>query len=179
MRHALFLIVFCIISVALHADPPDPLKGKVWVLNPKMSDEFGPEGPDPNVFNVYTRDRSWDRTATFDPKAIRAEKDTTNEGNYFLTMNPLWYYEDEIFTKESIGRTFYFAGGAMDTKNLQTYGYFEVRLRPSDFPFGSGVFMNSRGNPTTICEEKYATELDIIEKHGLYRPRSRAARRFF
>lgn len=166
------LLVFTMISMphSLKADPPDPPVGKVWVLNPLMSDEFGPIGPNTDVFNIYTRDRSWDRTAAFDPKAIRMEKDSADDTNYFLTMNPLWYYEDEVFTKESIGRTFTFAGGAMDTKNLQTYGYYEVRIRPSDFPFGSGVFMNSRGNPATVCEENYSTELDIIENMGYTGP---------
>ncbi|MGQ1785060.1 T9SS type A sorting domain-containing protein [Saccharicrinis sp. GN24d3] len=170
MKKILQALMFYVVSISLHAGPPDPPAGKVWILNPLMSDEFGPQGANPDVFNVYTKDRSWGRTAAFDPKAIRAEQDPDNDSNYFLTMNPIWYYEDEVWHSDKLDRTFTFAGGALDTKNLQTYGYFEVCIRPSDFPMGSGVFMNSRQITATECLDKYSTELDLIENMGYTGP---------
>ncbi|WP_162555606.1 T9SS type A sorting domain-containing protein [Reichenbachiella versicolor] len=161
--------LLCLISISTLADPPTPPPGKVWVLNELMSDEFGPEGPNLDVWNVYGHDRSWDRTSAFDPKVLGVEKEPGTD-NYILTLNPIWYYEDEVWTHPSTGRTYQFSGAALDTKHRETYGYYEIRIRPSDFPFGSGVFMNSRGNPAIACDDRYASELDLIENMGYTGP---------
>ncbi|MBD0403271.1 T9SS type A sorting domain-containing protein [Flammeovirga sp. EKP202] len=152
----------------LMADPPDPPAGKVWVLNHAMSDEFDANSPNTDKWRLFDKADSWGRTAAFDKRILAPVKDP-NSDNYYMSMNPMWYYEDERFPRGN-GKDYYFAGGGMDTKVLQTYGYFEVRVKPSDFPMGSGVFMNSRGTTTDDCNTKYATELDIIENMGYTGP---------
>lgn len=145
----------------LNAQTPTPPPGKVWVLNREMSDEFGPGGPG-DIWDVYDKADSWDRTAAFDRRVQEIQPVEENgEVNYVLAMNPMWYDEEDIFTKN--GRTYYFAGGGMRTKANTTYGYMEVRIKPSDFPMGSGVFMFSRDYTPGECGEVYHTELDIIE----------------
>ncbi|MFY0626573.1 MAG: T9SS type A sorting domain-containing protein [Reichenbachiella sp.] len=167
-KYKISILLFLVIAKVSFAEPPVPPAGKVWVLNQVMSDEFDANSPDIEKWKVFDKGDSWDRTAAFDKRVHEAVKDPESD-NYFLTMNPMWYYEDERFTSSG-GRTYKFAGGGMDTRNLQTYGYFEVRIKPSDFPMGSGVFMNSRGTSSDICNEKYATELDIIENMGFTGP---------
>ncbi|WP_044204235.1 T9SS type A sorting domain-containing protein [Flammeovirga sp. OC4] len=152
----------------LMADPPDPPAGKVWVLNHAMSDEFDANSPNTDKWRLFDKADSWGRTAAFDKRILAPVKDP-NSDNYYMSMNPMWYYEDERFPRGN-GKDYHFAGGGMDTKVLQTYGYFEVRVKPSDFPMGSGVFMNSRGTTTDDCNTKYATELDIIENMGYTGP---------
>lgn len=163
-RIALFyslLLGFMLLGVvSLMAQPPKPPAGKVWVKIPAMSDEFDAHSPDTEKWRVFDQGDSWDRTSAFD-KRIHEVIHEPKTNNYFLTMNPMWYYEDEQFTKGD--RTYLFAGGGMDTRAMATYGYFEVRLKASNFPMGSGVFMNSRKTSSDICDEKYHTELDIIE----------------
>lgn len=168
IRQSATIFLFFLAIASAHADPPDPPPGKVWVLNHEMSDEFNASSPDIQKWSVFDKANSWNRTAAFDKRVHEAVKDP-NSDNYYLAMNPMWYYEDERFTGSS-GRTYYFAGGGMDTRKMQTYGYFEVRIKPSDFPMGSGVFMNSRSLSSQICNEKYATELDIIENMGYTGP---------
>lgn len=164
----LSLLAFFLVTSHLMADPPEPPTGKVWVLNHQMSDEFDVNSPDLDKWNVFGKSNSWDRTSAFDERIHEVEKEAGTD-NYYLTMNPMWYYEDERFTSSG-GRTYNFAGGGMDTKELQTYGYFEVRVKPSDFPMGSGVFMNSRATSAGSCNEKYHSELDIIENMGFTGP---------
>ncbi|WP_198342480.1 T9SS type A sorting domain-containing protein [Polaribacter sp. SA4-12] len=161
------LLLFCF-ELTYALQPPTPPSGKVWVLNHEMSDEFDVNSPDISKWNVFDKGNSWDRTSAFDKRIHEAVKDP-NSDNYYLSMNPMWYYEDERFTSSG-GRTYNFAGGGMDTHTMQTYGYFEVRIKPSDFPMGSGVFMNSRGTTGGSCNQKYATELDIIENMGYTGP---------
>ncbi len=160
------VIIFCLILLPgyplalIKAQTPEPLPGKVWVLNPEMSDEFDADGPG-SMWKVYDKADSWDRTAAFDNRVQEIQRvDENGEENYILAMNPIWYEEEDIFTKN--GRTYYFAGGGMSTKARTIYGYMEVRIKPSNFPMGSGVFMfsNTSDDP---CGEKYSTELDIIE----------------
>ncbi|MFC2098863.1 family 16 glycosylhydrolase, partial [Bacteroidota bacterium] len=155
-------------SLVSVAQPPEPPKGKVWILNPEMSDEFDANSPG-DIWKVYDKADSWDRTAAFDKRVhevLRVVED--GKENFILSMNPMWYEEEDVFSKT--GRTYYFAGGGMDTHAMQTYGYFEVRIRPSDFPMGSGVFMHSRGFSDGPCGENYRTELDIIENMGYTGP---------
>lgn len=163
-----FVLLFFCFELFYAFQPPTPPVGKVWVLNHEMSDEFDANSPDISKWNVFDKGNSWDRTSAFDKRVHEVVKDP-NSDNYYLSMNPMWYYEDERFTSSG-GRTYNFAGGGMDTYSMQTYGYFEVRIRPSDFPMGSGVFMNSRGTNDAPCDEKYATELDIIENMGYTGP---------
>lgn len=154
------IILFVIGMLNLSAQPPAAPAGKVWVKLEAMSDEFDTNSPDTDKWRVFDHGDSWDRTAAFDKRVHEAVKEEGSD-NYYLTMNPMWYYEDEQFTKGA--RTYLFAGGGMDTKAMATYGYFEVRVKPSNFPMGSGVFMNSRKASSDICSEKYNTELDICE----------------
>ncbi|WP_075590808.1 T9SS type A sorting domain-containing protein [Labilibacter marinus] len=162
------LLLFCFCATMLMAGPPDPPAGKVWVLNHEMSDEFDANSPNTDKWRLFDKADSWGRTASFDKRILEPVKDP-NSNNYYMSMNPMWYYEDERFPRGN-GKDYHFAGGGMDTKVLQTYGYFEVRVKPSDFPMGSGVFMNSRGTTTDDCNTKYATELDIIENMGYTGP---------
>ncbi|NME68225.1 T9SS type A sorting domain-containing protein [Flammeovirga aprica] len=166
INYILLLIGFN--ATMLMADPPDPPAGKVWVLNHAMSDEFDANSPNTDKWRLFDKAESWGRTAAFDKRILEPVKDP-NSDNYYMSMNPMWYYEDERFPRGN-GKDYHFAGGGMDTKVLQTYGYFEVRVKPSDFPMGSGVFMNSRGTTTDDCNTKYATELDIIENMGYTGP---------
>nr|WP_320117429.1 T9SS type A sorting domain-containing protein [uncultured Marinifilum sp.] len=161
-------LLLCLNNVFLMAGPPDPPVGKVWILNHEMSDEFDANSPDIDKWKVFDKSDSWGRSASFDKRTLEAYKDP-NSDNYYLSMNPMWYYEDERFARGN-GEDYYFAGGGMDTRVLQTYGYFEVRVKPSDFPMGSGVFMNSRTTTSDDCNTKYATELDIIENMGYTGP---------
>ncbi len=161
-------LFLCICNTMLMAGPPDPPAGKVWVLNHEMSDEFDANSPNTDKWKIFDKADSWGRTASFDKRTLEPLKDPDSD-NYFLTMNPMWYYEDERFPRGN-GLDYYFAGGGMDTRVLQTYGYFEVRIKPSDFPMGSGVFMNSRGTTNEDCNKKYATELDVIENMGYTGP---------
>lgn len=162
--------VLGMLCISLHADPPDAPEGKVWILLEEMSDEFDANSPG-DKWQVYDRDRSWNRTAAFDARAIEVIREQTGEGdNYILSMNPMWYEEEERFSK--YGRTYHFAGGGMATEAMLTYGYIEIRIRPSDFPMGSGVFMNSRRRTDGPCGASYATELDIIENMGYMGPGS-------
>jgi len=150
------------------ADPPEAPAGKVWVLNQEMSDEFDKNSPDIEKWSVFDKGDSWGRTAAFDKRVQEAVKDAESD-NYYLSMNPMWYYEDERFPRGN-GLDYYFSGGGIKTHKSQTYGYFEVRIKPSDFPMGSGVFMNSVGTTPGTCNEKYSTELDIIENMGYTGP---------
>lgn len=150
------------------AQPPEPPPGKVWILNHEMSDEFDADSPG-RIWKVFDKGDSWDRTAAWDVRAHEPVRIIENgKENYWLAMNPMWYEPEDVFTKN--GRTYYFAGGGMDTHEMQTYGYFEVRIRPSDFPFGSGVFMHSRAFSDGPCGQNYKTELDIIENMGYTGP---------
>ncbi len=156
---AFLTLVFCLQFVAIEAQPPEPPPGKIWMLNEEMSDEFDANSPG-DKWDVYDKADSWDRTAAFDKRVqevIMVEED--GKPNYILSMNPMWYEQEDIFSKG--GRTYYFAGGGMATQSMQTYGYFEVRIRPSDFPMGSGVFMNSRAYSDGDCGVKYKTELKM------------------
>lgn len=162
------MLFLCLSAKILLAGPPDPPVGKVWVLNHEMSDEFDANSPNTDKWKIFDKADSWGRTASFDKRILEPIKDP-NSDNYFISMNPMWYYEDERFPRGN-GKDYYFAGGGMDTRVLQTYGYFEVRVKPSDFPMGSGVFMNSRGTSSDDCNTKYATELDIIENMGYTGP---------
>lgn len=156
-----FLLFSSFFTVSLIAQTPTPPKGKVWVLNPEMSDEFDARSPD-DRWKVYDKADSWDRTAAFDKRVQEVQLHTEDgKDNYILAMNPMWYEEEDIFTKN--GRTYYFAGGGMATQASTTYGYMEVRIKASNFPMGSGVFMFSRQASDHPCGEKYSTELDIIE----------------
>ncbi|REE00200.1 T9SS type A sorting domain-containing protein [Marinoscillum furvescens] len=155
-----FALLMILVAIPGVSQPPAPPAGKVWIKIPAMSDEFDANSPDTEKWRVFDKGDSWDRTSAFD-KRIHEVVHDPKTNNYFLTMNPMWYYEDEQFTKGD--RTYLFAGGGMDTRALATYGYFEVRLKASNFPMGSGVFMNSRKTSSDICDEKYHTELDIIE----------------
>ena len=165
---ALTILLSFSFHVLVLAGPPDPPVGKVWVLNHEMSDEFDANSPNIEKWKVFDKGDSWGRTASFDKRVHEAVKDAASD-NYYLSMNPMWYYEDERFPRGN-GLDYYFAGGGMNTREMQTYGYFEVRIRPSDFPMGSGVFMNSKGTTEGACNEKYATELDIIENMGYTGP---------
>ncbi len=161
MVNGFFYVAFlCVLIQQTEAQLPTPPAGKVWVKVAGMSDEFDAQSPDLEKWRVFDHGDSWDRTSAFDKRINEAVKEDGSD-NYFLTMNPMWYYEDEQFTKGD--RTYLFAGGGMDTREMATYGYFEVRVKPSNFPMGSGVFMNSRKPSSDICEEKYNTELDICE----------------
>lgn len=160
------IIILCLVLLSgypiahLRAQTPEAPLGKVWILNPEMSDEFEADGPG-SMWKIYDKADSWDRTAAFDKRVQEIQRaDVNGEENYVLAMNPMWYEEEDIFTKN--GRTYYFAGGGMSTKARTIYGYMEVRIKPSNFPMGSGVFMfsNSSDDP---CGERYSTELDIIE----------------
>ncbi|OHX66658.1 T9SS type A sorting domain-containing protein [Flammeovirga pacifica] len=164
----LLLLLMGFNTTLLMADPPDAPAGKVWVLNHEMSDEFDAQSPNTDKWRLFDKADSWGRTASFDKRILEPVKDPDSD-NYYMSMNPMWYYEDERFPRGN-GKDYHFAGGGMDTKVLQTYGYFEVRVKPSDFPMGSGVFMNSRGTTTDDCNTKYATELDIIENMGYTGP---------
>lgn len=166
-KYLLFAVFISLVNV-LPADPPEPPAGKVWVLNQEMSDEFDKNSPDIEKWSVFDKGDSWGRTAAFDKRVHEAVKDSKSD-NYYLSMNPMWYYEDERFPRGN-GLDYFFAGGGMRTHELQTFGYFEVRIRPSDFPMGSGVFMNSVGTTPGTCNEKYSTELDIIENMGYTGP---------
>ncbi len=158
------LAVFLILSTffgSVYAQTPDPPPGKVWILNTEMSDEFDANSPG-DKWSIYDKAQSWDRTAAFDKRVQEVQLHEENgEENYILAMNPMWYEEEDIFTKN--GRTYYFAGGGMASEASTTYGYMEVRIKASNFPMGSGVFMHSRKSSDNPCGEKYGTELDIIE----------------
>ena len=169
MKRLLTVIVLTGLGQLVFAQPPEAPSGKVWVLLEEMSDEFGPGGVDEDKWQIYDRDRSWNRTAAFDRRVLEVIPGEGKE-NYVLSMNPMWYEEEERFSK--YGRTYEFAGGGMATEAMLTYGYIEVRIRPSDFPFGSGVFMNSRRRTDGPCGASYATELDIIENMGYMGPGS-------
>lgn len=162
------VLLLCLNNVFVLAGPPDPPAGKVWILNHEMSDEFDANSPSLDKWRVFDKADSWGRTASFDKRTLEPYKDPNSE-NYYLAMNPMWYYEDERFPRGN-GEDYYFAGGGMHTNVLQTYGYFEVRIKPSDFPMGSGVFMNSKGTTDGDCNTKYATELDVIENMGYTGP---------
>lgn len=160
MNKFTFLIIF-LIGINVHAQPPEPPPGKKWVLMEEMSDEFDASSPG-EKWQVYDKKNSWNRTAAFDKRVPEAVKIVENgKENYLLAMNPMWYEEEERFSK--YGRTYHFAGGGMATNEMMTYGYIEIRIKPSNFPMGSGVFMNSRAYTDGDCGEKYKTELDIIE----------------
>lgn len=166
--YCLTILITLLFQLSVLADPPEAPVGKVWVLNQEMSDEFDANSPDIEKWKVFDKGDSWDRTSAFDKRVHEAFNEPGSD-NYYLSMNPMWYYQDERFTSGG-GRTYNFAGGGMNTHSMQTYGYFEVRIRPSDFPMGSGVFMNSDGTTNGSCNEKYATELDIIENMGYTGP---------
>ncbi|MFY0601744.1 MAG: T9SS type A sorting domain-containing protein [Cyclobacteriaceae bacterium] len=155
-------------SLLTLADPPAAPAGKVWILVKSMSDEFDQNSPDTEIWDIFGQKKSWDRTAAFDERIHEVWQEPGTD-NYYLAMNPMWYYEDEQFSNSN-GRTYLFAGGGMETRSQATYGYFEVRLRPSNFPMGSGVFMNSRKASSDDCNTKYNTELDIIENMGYNGP---------
>ncbi len=170
MKNFMKFLVFTVLCVPfqLIAQPPDPPPGKVWVLNDAMSDEFDKDSPG-KKWRVYDKSNSWNRTAAFDkrvPEVVRFDENGVE--NYVLAMNPIWYEEEDRFSR--YGRTYHFAGGGMDTREMTTYGYIEVRIKPSNFPMGSGVFMNSRDYTDGPCGEKYKTELDIIENMGYNGP---------
>lgn len=160
--------LFLLMATFAGAQPPEPPPGKVWVLNSAMSDEFDAGSPGEKWW-VYDKENSWNRTAAFDKRVPEPQLIKENgKENYVLAMNPMWYEPEDVFTKR--GRTYLFAGGGMATHAMQTFGYFEVRIKPSDFPMGSGVFMNSRQHTDAPCGEKYMTELDIIENMGYTGP---------
>ncbi len=164
---ALFAFLFCF-SLQSIAQPPLPPAGKVWVLNQEMSDEFDAHSPGAK-WQVYDKKNSWNRTAAFDKRVHEVVKEEKNgEENYILAMNPMWYEEEDRFSKYE--RTYHFAGGGMATEAMLTYGYIEIRIKPSNFPMGSGVFMNSRAYTEGPCGVKYKTELDIIENMGYNGP---------
>ncbi len=164
------IFVLMAVAVSLMAQPPKAPKGKVWVLLEEMSDEFDADSPG-DKWQVYDKNNSWNRTAAFDKRVMEVVKEELDgEENYILSMNPMWYEKEDQFSK--YGRTYEFAGGGMATENMFTYGYIEVRIKPSDFPMGSGVFMNSRRRTDGPCGASYATELDIIENMGYMGPGS-------
>ncbi len=148
--------------LGLKAQTPPVPAGKVWVINPGMSDEFSAAGVG-DMWRVYDKADSWDRTAAFDKRIQEIKRVEEEDGseNFILAMNPMWYAEEDVFTKN--GRTYYFAGGGMQTNATTIFGYMEVRIKPSDFPMGSGVFMFTRDKTPEACGEAYYTELDIIE----------------
>ena len=123
------------VTSVLEAQTPLPPAGRVWVLKKELSDEFGPGGVDEEKWVIYDKADSWDRTAAFD-RRVQEIRDVEENGevNYILAMNPMWYEEEDVFIKN--GRTYYFAGGGMRTRALTTFGYMEVRIKPSDFPRG-------------------------------------------
>ncbi|MFC2098862.1 hypothetical protein ACFLSP_03850 [Bacteroidota bacterium] len=167
-RIPIVLLPLLLITIFSQAQPPEPPAGKVWILNSDMSDEFDADSPG-EKWMVYDKANSWNRTAAFDKRVPEAQR--VIEGgkeNYILAMNPMWYEPEDVFTRRN--RTYYFAGGGMATNAMQTYGYFEIRIKPSDFPMGSGVFMNSREYTDGPCGVKYKTELDIIENMGYTGP---------
>ncbi len=155
------------IVIVLYASPPKPPRGKAWVKVEGMTDEFDAKSPG-SKWRIADKNDSWNRTAAFDKRAIEATLIDSTTGNYAVTINPMWYSANDVFTKGS--RTYYFAGGLFETAEMAVNGYFEIRVKPSDFPMGSGIFMNSRSYTDQPCGEKYKTELDICENMGYTGP---------
>ena len=113
MRAIMAFAIYCF-SIQVPAQPPAPPVGKVWILNPEMSDEFDAGSPG-KIWKVYDKADSWDRTAAWDNRVPEIQRVLENgKENYILAMNPMWYSDEDIFSKN--GRTYSFPGGGMNTK---------------------------------------------------------------
>lgn len=155
--------------------------GYEWVLTPNMSDEFDSPATTKSP-NEYESTASLDLTK-WSPKLKNWKGRKPAEflpENVYLEGGKL-HIKNRPHPAPHDGFTI--GGGAVESKNAQTYGYFESRMKASKVRMSSTFWLNSqvikRGDtdliiPATETErgqtyygcDGYSTELDVIECMG-------------
>ena len=148
---------------------PTPPAGFEWVLNEAISDEFE---------NQNTLDtEKWHPRLPFWRGRVPAE--FLPENVFVGTVNDngvdkgMMYIRNTVHPNPNDGYTI--AGGGIESRQTQKYGYFEARMKASDIRMGSAFWLNTNrnwDNPRVDSPNRgdgcfgYAAEIDIQECLG-------------
>ena len=150
------ILVFALgYSLCAQSGPPKPPMGKRWVLNPDFSDEFN--GTELDKTKWLDHHPTWKGRA---PGLFMPSQVSVRDG--FLQI------KGEKMEKDTVvgNATFYIKGGAVVSKKMAQFGYFECRVKAAATTMSTTFWFSGKGGVGPKGCDKYDQEWDIQECIG-------------